>query len=464
VHALLLVAILAATPASTAADAEKLARAKNWDDLYLAFSSGDPAKFASADRAKIGDALLSGARAMAPTDAVMAVSLGERAVAFHETVDALLETASLEEKADQNGQAAKFLDRAVALDAKSGAAHLARAELALRENDAPLCLKQLDAVPAGFEAAEVKALRNKAQTKVIEKQAGEAALDRVQQQVAINQLKAPDQAAPASKSSKQGPAQAKTVSMIDPADRMDGAAMAGLRQKAGEHFVFAYGNNERDWGQRADYEGHVEEALEEAYEYVGEAMHTNRTEPVQVVLYTKQEFEFHFGGSALSRAAGFFSGKIRINGAEEMTPEVRAVIVHEYVHAVLAELMGPRGNCPQWVNEGFATYVENMYRDSRGMPGADDGWRTELHSMAVAGQLPHLQTLDRSFLEYNNPRVAYATSGRAMKILIERFGMDAFVAALQDSAKMGWPKSMAEHLSADLDSLDDEVKSELSSL
>ncbi|MBS2027041.1 MAG: hypothetical protein JST54_03970 [Deltaproteobacteria bacterium] len=460
-HALLLLAALAA-PASTAADAEKLAHAKDWDNLYLAFSSGDPAKFSAADRTKIGDALLTGAKAMASSDPVMAVSLGERAVAFNESVDSLLEAASLEEKADQNGQAAKFLERAVAVDPKSGAAHLARAQHALHENDSALCLKELDAVPAGFQAAQVKALRTKAQAKVVEKQADEAALDRVQQQVANNQMKAPDQAAP--KQIKPEPANAKMVNMVDPADRIDGAAMAGLRQKAGEHFVFAYGNNERDWGQRADYEGHVEEALEEAYEYVGEAMHTNRTEPVQVVLYTKQEYEFHFGGSALSRAAGFFSGKIRINGAEEMTPEVRAVIVHEYVHAVLGELMGPRGSCPQWVNEGFATYVENMYRSSRGMPGADDIWRTELHAMAVAGRLPKVASLDRSFLEYSNPRVAYATSGEAMRLLVERYGMDTFVTALHDSAKMGWPRSMAEHLPADMDGLDDEIKSNLSKL
>lgn len=455
---LVLGSLLLASPAlaadPTAAQAKQLASAKDWDQLYLSFSSVKPEGFSTADRTAIASALLQGAKVMSGTDAVIATSLAERAAAFHESVDGLIAAAELEQQVDQRGQAAKFLDRAVALDPKSGAAHLARAELHLKEGEGALALKQLDAVPAGFQAARVKQLRAQAQARVAERKAGEDALQQVQRQVAAREQEA-SRPPPAEK----GKGGARMVSAVDP---MEGAALAGLRERAGRHFVFAYGNNSRDWGQRAEYEGQVEAALEEAYEFVGETMHVNRSQPVAVVLYTKQEYEFHFGGSALSRAAGFFSGKIRINGAEEMTPEVKAVIVHEYTHAVLDELLQGGQHCPVWVNEGFATYVENLYRDRRGMPGADDDWHKTLRGMAILNQLPSLEQLDRSFIEFRNPRLAYATSGCAMKILVEHYGMETFVQTCRDAATKPWKALFAERFTADLSSLDDQVRSELS--
>lgn len=450
--------MLLSAPLPPASQARQLAESKKWDDLYLAFSSVRPDGYPAADRQTIGAALLDGARGLAGVDPVMAVSLAERAVVFHESVDALIAAAQLEEKVEQRGQAAKFLDRAVALDPKSGAARVARAELHLLEGEGARALAQLDAVPRGYQAEKVKQLRTEAQSKVAERKAGEVALQQVERQVAQREASAPNLAQPPVER-RRGVVRSVAAA---PADPIAGAALAGLRERASQHFVFAYGNNNRDWGQRAEYEGKVEAALEEAYEFVGETMHTNRTQPVAVVLYTREEYDFHFGGSSLSRAAGFFSGKIRINGAEEMTPEVKAVIVHEYTHAVLDELLQGGQHCPVWVNEGFATYVENLYRDRRGMPLADDGWAKTLRGMAILGQLPKLAELDRSFLEYPNPRLAYATAGCAMKLLVEQYGMETFVQTCRDAATKPWKPLFAERFVSDLSSLDDQVRSELS--
>jgi hypothetical protein len=244
-------------------------------------------------------------------------------------------------------------------------------------------------------------------------------------------------------------------------DAAEGAALSGLRERAGRHFVFAYGNNARDWGQRAEYEGRVMDALEEAYEFVGEDLHANRTQPVTVVLYTKQEFDLHYGGMALSRAAGFFSGKIRINDAQELTPEVRSVIVHEYVHAVVEELNHGGNNCPVWINEGLATKVENDWRSHQGMPGTDDGWRMQLRSMAAANKLPTLGQLNQSFLNYPNPRLAYATAGKGVELIIERWGTEALVTLLRDAAEKPYAKLFAERMTPDLASLDADVAAAL---
>lgn len=443
----LMLALLASN--ATAADAQKLAAAKQWDDLYLQFSSGDPGAFSARDRSAIAAALLQGAQGS--EDAVISTSLAERAVAFHETVPALVFAAQLEEKVQQNAQAARFLDRAIALQPRSGPAHFARAELALSENDAALALQHVRAVPAKYQPAGVRALRRRAEAAQAEKQAGESALHRVEQQVAEHERHASD---PVPQATGAG-----SGARVDP---LAGAQLAGLRERAGAHFAFAYGNNERDWGQRAEYEGKVESALEEAYEFVGETLHANRTQPTAVVLYTSEEYAFHFGGSELSRAAGFYSGKIRINGAEELTPEVKAVIVHEYVHAVLDELMHGGQHCPVWVNEGFATYVENLYRDRRGMPGADDAWAQELRATAAANRLPKLTELNRGFLQYPNPRLAYATAGRAIRILVEHYGMKTFVDLAREVSTRPWGQAFPERMPTELSELDEEVRGELS--
>lgn len=447
--ALLLLA-LAATPPAPAAKAKSLASAADWDALYLAFASGDPKAYSRADRRAIGAALEAGAKAMTSKDAVMATSLAERAVAFDPRPDLLLAAAALEEQVQQDGQAAKFLDRAVELAPRSGPAHLARAELALEENDAQLALTHLKAVPRTFQKAKVRALESKARAAIARKQAAQVELVRMQVQVAKEERTARNIADTPS-----------TPGLGGRADPLRGAKEAGLRESADAHFYFAYGNNQRDWGQRADYEDRVARALEEAYEFVGEVMHTNRTQKVGVVLYTKEEFNFHFGGSELSRAAGFYSGKIRINDAEEISPDVRATIVHEYTHAVLDELAHGGQHIPMWVNEGFATYVDGLYRERQSLRSDAQGWGVDVHGLAKAGAFPKLETLNRGFLSYRNPPLAYIAACEAVTLMVQRYGMGTFVQAVRDSATQPWDALFKERFNGDLSKLDDDVQSEL---
>jgi hypothetical protein len=463
---LLLLVQLAAASNPSASEASSLAQAGSWDDLFLKFGSAQPQGYSAADRTRVAQALLQGAQAMEKTDAVTAVSLAEKSVAFAETVPALLFAGELNQRLQQNGQAAKEYDRALQLDAHHSRAHLLRAELALSEGEPQVALAHLKGLPAAFEAARVKDDARRAEAALAQRQAGEAALGQISRSGEAP-APPPEPASPGKKGKKGR--QPKTIAGGEPAepgagatvrDPISDAQLAGLRERANQHFVFSYGNNERDWGQRADYEGRVMDALEEAYEFVGRTLAANRTEKVQVVLYTRQEYEFHFGGSELSRAAGFFSGKIRINGAEEMTPEVETVIVHEYTHAVIDELVHHQ-HIPQWVHEGTATWVENEYRSARGLPGADDGWRNPLRQLARNGKLPRLAQLDVGFLGLQNPRVAYATSGQAIQILVERYGVETLGGVLRASAASPWAQAFASAY-GEQSTLDDQVREALS--
>src|SRR3712207_4426253 len=88
-RALLLAALLSANPPPSPAQAQKLAAQRAWEDLYLAYSSADPKGYEAPQRRTIASSLLKGCEALVGSDAVMAYSLGERAVAFEETAAGL---------------------------------------------------------------------------------------------------------------------------------------------------------------------------------------------------------------------------------------------------------------------------------------------------------------------------------------------------------------------------------------
>ncbi|MFP2912278.1 hypothetical protein ACLESD_46105, partial [Pyxidicoccus sp. 3LFB2] len=87
--ALLVAVLLAAAPPPSAQKARELAASRSWEELYLAFASGEVKGVPDAQRRTISASLLKGCEALLEDDAVMAYSLGERAVAFDESAGAL---------------------------------------------------------------------------------------------------------------------------------------------------------------------------------------------------------------------------------------------------------------------------------------------------------------------------------------------------------------------------------------
>src|SRR5687768_11213705 len=110
-RALLLAALLSASPTPPPAQAQKLASQKAWEELYLAYSSVDAKGYEAPQRRTIAASLLKGCEALAGSDAVMAYSLGERAVAFDETAPGLRCLSRTALATDQRGSAEEALRR-----------------------------------------------------------------------------------------------------------------------------------------------------------------------------------------------------------------------------------------------------------------------------------------------------------------------------------------------------------------
>ena len=115
----------------------------------------------------------------------------------------------------------------------------------------------------------------------------------------------------------------------------------------------------------------VVERLEAAYRRVGSALGVYPSQPIVVVLYTREQFGDITRLAAWSVAA--YDGRIRVplGGALEQRDELDRVLSHEFVHAVVA-MVGGR-TVPAWVNEGLATMLEPAGPDD-----GDERWRATL--------------------------------------------------------------------------------------
>jgi hypothetical protein len=113
----------------------------------------------------------------------------------------------------------------------------------------------------------------------------------------------------------------------------------------------------------ARFEGYAQEQLawtaldelEEAYFSVGRALDVFPREPITVIIYTGDQYKRAVNVPDWS--SGVFDGKIRIAEGQIAAErgQLRAILRHEYTHAVLATLNVP---LPTWVNEGLAEHFE----------------------------------------------------------------------------------------------------------
>jgi tetratricopeptide (TPR) repeat protein len=167
----------------------------------------------------------------------------------------------------------------------------------------------------------------------------------------------------------------------------------------------------------------VVERLEAAYCRVGNTLGVYPSQPITVVLYTREQFGDITRLAAWSVAA--YDGRIRVPlaGALEQRDELDRVLSHEFVHAVVAMLGGR--TVPAWVNEGLATVLEPA--------GARDAEVT----LARTDVRPALSKLHRSFVGFSRreAEIAYASAARAVRRLIALRGAAAVVALLEDLAR-----------------------------
>ena len=212
-----------------------------------------------------------------------------------------------------------------------------------------------------------------------------------------------------------------------------------------------------DLGRAApDYANTVLRYLEEARTSVAERLGAEPDEPIGVVFYGRAAYDQAHRDRFSFRTVGFFDGRIHVVSAAHPAAELRALLFHEYTHAVFRERTG--GDQPYWLNEGLAELSE---RESRQQPALTRSERAQLERRITAGEWISLRRLAPSFggLEDDDARIAYLEStaaadwlgtrtDRAVRgRLIERIG-----------AGVSTDQALRELLGMDTDAVDNAVR------
>lgn len=420
--ALLVAVLLSATPPK-AAEASRLAQAGKWDDLYLAFAPAKPADYSAPERTAVARALEKGCEALETKDAVMAYSLGDKAAAFNVSANGLLCLVHAARRCDQRGAAEKALRQGLTQFSRDGRFGLELGRQLLEDHDPLGARDALTKVPHRSSAyPEARRLLVAARTQ--EAQDAKTRRETHALEVAIAQGRPPPGAAPAGRGTA---APSETAPAVDTLSYESGVGEDGMRTRSNRHFILKYFNDNRDFGQRADYEGHLVDAMETAHTFAKSVLGQAREKPCQVILYTRAEFTTHFGPGAAHAIAGLYKeNAIRVNDAAELTPETRATLVHEYVHAVVDEVAHFQSRrIPVWMNEGLAEYVEWRFQ------GREDPalWlKADLRTQALAHQTPKLAGLaDGPLIAGADPQMLYAQSAVAVRLLISRAGAETLL-------------------------------------
>jgi hypothetical protein len=451
----MLLLLLALGAAPTAADAGKLAAAKQWEELYLAFAAATPDSASKADRPKIAAALLKGCTALQGDDAVMANSLGEKSVAFNSTAEALFCTGITAKRTDQRGAAEDTFRKGLSAFPKDGRFGLELGQLYLEDGQPAEAAKALRLVPPkSKQTAEAKKLLA---TTLGETKSEEQAL--APSGVATKGVRFDDDE-PAQQSGFRSPTGATPRSTSSSYESVTDEN--GNRVRQNQYFRIRYFNQKRDFGARADYEGSVQNSLEEARVSVRRLLGEARERPCDVILYSRDEFRLHHGAAASQAIAGFYSeDAIRMNDSAEMNSQNQAVLVHEYVHAVMDEIVNFRhGALPVWMHEGTAELVEWRYQGGDGPPL---NYKNRLAGLAKNKRLPSLAQLrDGPLVGMSDPGTMYALSAMAVRELVAKNGMSGLVRMMRDCGRgVPFEKALQEHFSLTLAELDERVSDTL---
>jgi tetratricopeptide (TPR) repeat protein len=225
--------------------------------------------------------------------------------------------------------------------------------------------------------------------------------------------------------------------------RREAELHSGFRQAGAGHFTVLF-------------EGAAEEAiaktaveiLEGAYVRIGDALLVYPSEPMTVILYTRDQFRDITRSPAW--AGGLFDGRIRIpvQGGLRDRREFERVLVHEYVHAVVHSV-APSG-LPMWLSEGTAVALERQV-PAEALRSAD---------RSAADVTP--DELRGSFATLPAERVvsAYNASGSLVRAIIDRVGLLGLVALMTDlSAGENFDEAFAARVQVPFSAFVDEWRS-----
>jgi hypothetical protein len=188
-----------------------------------------------------------------------------------------------------------------------------------------------------------------------------------------------------------------------------------------------------------DYAEGVLRFLEESRQHVGALLGIYPAEPTGVVLYSKAAYVQAHRQRFSFQTVGFYDGRIHVVSAAHPAGELRALLFHEYTHALFEERVG--GHRPFWLNEGWAELAEQL---ALGRPALTRSERSQLRSAIGAGRWIPLERLAASFggLDDAEARLAYLESTAAAAWIAERT-RPADRARLLDHLGTGAPADVA---------------------
>jgi len=154
--------------------------------------------------------------------------------------------------------------------------------------------------------------------------------------------------------------------------------------------------------------------LEAAYDMVGHELHRYPDHKIVALIYSRENYQALTGSPTWTGA--IYDGKIRVP-MENITGDrdrLRGILRHEYTHALVHELT--RNNCPVWLNEGLAQYMELR---NRHQPSLEN-----LRQALQDNKIYPLTAMENSFmhLEADAAKMAYEQSFAMTEYIIQRYG------------------------------------------
>jgi hypothetical protein len=209
--------------------------------------------------------------------------------------------------------------------------------------------------------------------------------------------------------------------------KLQEVAPAPERAGAGATFTLRY-----DGGVNQPMGSAVLDALTAAHAEYTRRFGFRPDEPLSVILETEAAFQDE---RVPDWAAGVNDGAIHVavRGLDKPTPRLLAVLRHELAHSFVAART--RGNCPTWLHEGIAQWLEG------GDPGREDA---VVAAALREGRVLPLLTLEAPFqtLPPTDVTLAYAESLSAVGHILRRRG-EAGVVRLMSALGDGFPSEEA---------------------
>jgi tetratricopeptide (TPR) repeat protein len=190
------------------------------------------------------------------------------------------------------------------------------------------------------------------------------------------------------------------------------AAEGKFDEQSSSHFALKYEGGQAPAALRRQ----ILDVLEQHYNDLEHDLDYSPRSPIQVVLYTQQQF---FDVTKAPQWTGALNdGKLRIpiNGLQQVDSNLSRVLKHELAHSFIN--LATNNRAPTWLNEGIAQLEE---------PGSIAREGKRLASLYSSGHNIPLNQLETSFTRFSEAEaaVAYAQSLTAAQYIREVYGMSS---------------------------------------